>query len=113
MLQTGFADAMRAGGKMLGAWCTFASFASVEVMTHLGLDFLLLDLQHCELTLAQFPAILGAFQGPKPVPVVRVTQADYHAINWLFDQGVPAIMVPMVNSIEIARKAIDAAKYPP
>jgi 2-keto-3-deoxy-L-rhamnonate aldolase RhmA len=113
VLEKGFAQSLRDGGKMLGAWCTFSSFASAEVMTELGLDFLVLDLQHCELKLADFPAILGAFRATKPVPIVRVTQADYHAINWLFDQGVPAILVPMVNSVEVARKAIDAAKYPP
>jgi 2-keto-3-deoxy-L-rhamnonate aldolase RhmA len=113
MEDRGFAKQLRGGSKFLGSWCTFASFASAEVMTHLGLDFVILDLQHCELTMAQFPAILGAFRSPKPVPVVRVTQVDYHAINWLFDQGVPAIMAPMVNSVEIARQAIDAAKYPP
>jgi 2-keto-3-deoxy-L-rhamnonate aldolase RhmA len=113
MIEKGFAQSLREGNKMLGGWCTFASFASAEVMTQLGFDFLVLDLQHCELTLAQFPAILGAFRSAKPVPVVRVTQADYHAINWLFDQGVPAMLAPMVNSVEIARKVIDAAKYPP
>jgi 4-hydroxy-2-oxoheptanedioate aldolase len=113
MDHVGFAHQLRSGKKFLGSWCTFASFASTEVMTHLGLDFVVLDLQHCELTLADFPAILGAFRAPAPVPVVRVGEVDYHAINWLFDQGVPAILVPMVNSVVAARKAIDAAKFPP
>jgi 4-hydroxy-2-oxoheptanedioate aldolase len=113
MEDKGFGQQLRDGSRFLGSWCTFASFASAEVMTRLGLDFVILDLQHCEMTMAHFPAILGAFHGAKPVPVVRVTQVDYHAINWLFDQGVPAIMAPMVNSVEIARQAIDAAKYPP
>jgi 4-hydroxy-2-oxoheptanedioate aldolase len=111
--EKGFAEQLRDGAKFLGAWCTFASFASAEVMTHLGLDFVVLDMQHCELTMAQFPGILGAFHGAKPVPVVRVSEVNYHAINWLFDQGVRAILAPMVNSVEIARKAVDAAKYPP
>jgi 2-keto-3-deoxy-L-rhamnonate aldolase RhmA len=97
----------------LGAWCTFASFASAEVMTHLGLDFLVLDLQHCELAMSHFPAILGAFRKNKPAPVVRIPEVNYHSINWLFDQGVRAILAPMVNSAEIARKAVEASKFPP
>jgi 4-hydroxy-2-oxoheptanedioate aldolase len=113
MEERGFAQQLRSGKKFLGSWCTFASFASTEAMTCLGLDFVVLDLQHCELTMANFPAILGAFRSPQPVPVVRVGEVDYHAINWLFDQGVPAIMAPMVNSVEAARKAIDASKFPP
>lgn len=113
MTEKGFAEQLRDGAKYLGSWCTFASFASTEVMTQLGLDFVVLDMQHCELTLAQFPSILGAFCAPKPVPVVRVPEVNYHAINWLFDQGVRAILAPMVNSLETAQKAVDAAKFPP
>jgi 4-hydroxy-2-oxoheptanedioate aldolase len=108
-----FAQQLREGRGLLGAWCTFASFASVEVMTQLGFDFLLLDMQHCELTQAQFPAILGAFHEGGPTPVVRAPKNDYHIINWLFDQGVGAVVVPMVNSVEDARRAVEAAKFPP
>jgi 4-hydroxy-2-oxoheptanedioate aldolase len=70
-------------------------------------------MQHCELTQAQFPAILGAFHEGGPTPVVRAPQNDYHIINWLFDQGVGAVVVPMVNSVEDARRAVEAAKFPP
>ncbi len=108
-----FAQQLRDGKGLLGAWCTFASFASAEVMTNLGFDFLVLDMQHCELTQAQFPAILGAFHEGGPIPVVRAAQNDYHTINWLFDQGAGAVVVPMVNSVEDARRAVDAAKFPP
>src|SRR5258708_12462015 len=108
-----FAQQLREGKGLLGAWCSFASFASAEVMTNLGFDFLVLDMQHCELTQAQFPAILGAFREGGPTPVVRAPKNDYHIINSLFDQGVGAVLVPMVNSVEEARKAVDAAKFPP
>ncbi len=113
MEHKGFAKQLREEGKLLGAWCTFASFSSAEVMTHLNFDFLVLDLQHTELTLSQFPGILGAFPGPRPVPVIRVPEVNYHSINWLLDQGVRAILAPMVNSVEAARRAVDAAKFPP
>ena len=82
-------------------------------MTKLGFDFLVLDMQHCEISQAHFPALLGAFRDASPVPVVRAPQNDYHIINWLFDQGAGAVIVPMVNSAEEARRAVDAAKYPP
>ena len=54
-----FGKEMREGRSLLGSWCTFASFASVEVMTKLGFDFLILDMQHCEITQGHFPALLG------------------------------------------------------
>lgn len=113
MEDRGFAKQLRKNGKLLGAWCTFASFSSVEVMTRLGFDFLVLDLQHSELSLTQFPRILGAFADLRPVPIVRVPEVNYHTIGWLLDQGTRAILAPMVNSVETARRAVEAAKFPP
>src|SRR4051794_16561563 len=108
-----FAQHLRNSRGLLGAWCTFASFASTEVMAELGFDFLVLDVQHCELTQSQFPALLGAFREGAPTPVIRVPQNNYHIINWLLDQGATALLVPMVNSPEAAQAAVDAAKFPP
>lgn len=99
--------------RLLGSWCSFASFSSVETMTELGFDFLIMDMQHCEITAAQFPSLLGAFRNPKPIPIVRVPENNYHIINWLLDQGVPGILVPMVNSVEDAHQAVKAARFPP
>lgn len=105
---------MLRAGEAVGSWCGFASFSSIEAMTLTGGDFLILDMQHSEFTQASFPAILGAFpESGSPIAIVRVQQNDYHLINWLFDQGVPGVIVPMVNSAELAKKAVDAAKFPP
>ena len=108
-----FSERLRSGSKLLGSWCTFSSYCSVEVMTELGLDFLILDLQHSEVTQSDFPAAFGAFRGTTVTPVVRAPENDYHIINWLFDQGVGAVMVPLVNTVEAARRAVKAAKFPP
>jgi 2-keto-3-deoxy-L-rhamnonate aldolase RhmA len=108
-----FVERLHQESHLIGAWCSFASYASTEVMTHLGADFLVLDMQHAEIQQSDFPALLGAFQGSAVTPVVRAPQNDYHTINWLFDQGVDAVLVPMVNSPEDARRAVEAAKFPP
>lgn len=108
-----FVERLRSESNLIGGWCSFSSYASAEVMTHLGLDFLLLDLQHSEITQSDFPALLGAFANSPVSPIVRAPQNDYHIINWLFDQGVDAVLVPMVNSVDDARRAVDASKFPP
>lgn len=100
-------------GRALGGWCNFASFGSVELMAQLGYDFLVLDMQHAEIAQAHLPALFGAFPAGGPLPVVRAAKNDYHLINWLFDQGAAGVIVPMTNSVEEARAAVRAAKYPP
>ena len=107
-----FSERLRTGGA-IGSWCSFSSFASAEVMAQLGFDFLVLDMQHCEITQSQFPGLFGAFRESPPYAVVRAAQNDYHLINWLFDQGAAGVLVPMVNSPSAARHAVAAAKFPP
>jgi 2-keto-3-deoxy-L-rhamnonate aldolase RhmA len=105
-------DRLRRGG-LTGTWCSLASFAAVEVMATLRFDFLVLDLQHTEMVLSQIPALLGAAHLEGVRAVVRAPECNYHAINWLCDQGADGVLVPMVNSAEDAAKAVGAAKYPP
>jgi 4-hydroxy-2-oxoheptanedioate aldolase len=105
-------DRFRPGG-LIGGWCGFASFAAVELMCQFAYDFLVLDMQHCEITQAHLPALFGAFPAGGPLPVVRAPENGYHVVNWLFDQGAAGVLVPMVNSPEDARAAVRAAKYPP
>lgn len=109
---TTLTEALREGGN-IGAWCNFASFACVELMSLLDFQFLILDMQHSEINLSDVPGLFGAFAPNGPYAMVRAPQNDYHAINWLLDQGAEGVMVPMVNSVEDARKAVSAAKFPP
>jgi 2-keto-3-deoxy-L-rhamnonate aldolase RhmA len=109
---TPFSQRLRAGGA-LGSWCSFGSFSAVEAMAQLPVDFLVMDLQHSEFTQGDFPSMFGAFEPGGPTPVVRAARNDYHLINWLFDQGAPAVLVPMVSSAAEARLAVKAAKFPP
>lgn len=113
MRRKSFARELRSGRKLAGSWCTFASFASSEMMTRLGFDFLVFDMQHGEVAQSHFPALFGAFPADGPACLVRAPSNDYHIINWLFDQGAEGVMVPMVNSPEEARRAVEAAKFPP
>jgi 2-keto-3-deoxy-L-rhamnonate aldolase RhmA len=82
-------------------------------MTLCGFDFLILDMQHTEIAQAHFPALFGPFGENKPWPVVRAAANDYHLINWLFDQGAAGVLVPMTNSVDDAKRAVEAAKYAP
>jgi 4-hydroxy-2-oxoheptanedioate aldolase len=47
------------------------------------------------------------------VPIVRVPEGNHHYIKRALDAGAWGIMVPMVDTVEQARLAIAATKYPP
>ena len=44
---------------------------------------------------------------------MRLTSNDSDQIKRVMDAGAEGIIVPMVNSADDARKAVNAAKYPP
>jgi 2-keto-3-deoxy-L-rhamnonate aldolase RhmA len=111
-IMSNLAGNLRRGG-LQGTWCGLASFAAVEAMATLGFDFLVLDLQHSEICQPQVPSLLGAAAAANIPAVVRAPSNDHHAINWLCDQGAAGVLVPMVNSSAEARRAVEAAKYPP
>ena len=47
------------------------------------------------------------------IPLARVPRGDHDLIKRVLDGGAMGIVVPMVNTVEEARTAIAAAKYPP
>jgi 4-hydroxy-2-oxoheptanedioate aldolase len=97
----------------LGAWCAIASPLVAEALASVGFDYLALDRQHSmiddETTLAMIQVIdrIGT-----PV-FVRVPEGDAALVSHVLDAGATGVIVPMVESVEAARRAVEAACYPP
>jgi len=102
-----------AGKVAIGAGAVLGSHLGVELMSHAGFDWILVDCQHGnweeETALLAFRAIS---QG-SAAPMARVRHNDFAAIGRLLDQGALGIVVPLVNSAADARVAAQAVRYPP
>src|SRR5438067_1748649 len=87
-----------AGKAAIGAGAVLGSHLGVELMSHAGFDWILVDCQHGnweeETALLAFRAIS---QG-SAAPMARVRHNDFAAIGRLLDQGALGIVVPLVNS---------------
>ena len=104
---------MLGGEPAIGAEVGLGAILSVESISPLGFDFVLVDNQHGywseESSMAAFRMIhLGG-----AVPMARVGKNDFAAIGRLLDMGCMGIVVPMVNTVEEAEQAVFAARYPP
>jgi len=78
-----------------------------------GYDFVLLDDQH---GLWDPNTITAAFQSIRlagSVPMARVQRNDFGIIGAMLDRGAMGIVVPLVNSVEEAKAAAYAVRYPP
>lgn len=104
---------MLEGKAAIGVEVHFGSPLAAEIFSLLDFDFVQVDNQHGswnqESTMSAFRSIcLGS-----AVPIARVQQNDFYAIGSLLDRGALGIVVPMVETVEQARAAALAVRYPP
>jgi 4-hydroxy-2-oxoheptanedioate aldolase len=104
---------LKAGEKLLGTWAMTESADTVEVMALAGVDFILIDHEHGQSILPDAIAQLRAMRVTDCPGIVRVPWNDFVYIKRLLDAGVPGIMVPQVNTVEEAKAAVAACRYPP
>jgi 4-hydroxy-2-oxoheptanedioate aldolase len=106
-------DRWRAGEPTFGAWCTIPSTWTAELAARSGHDWVCIDTQHgligYDLMLPMLQAI-GAGGVPS---FVRVPWNEPGTIMKALDAGAGGVIVPMVNSVDEARAAVGACRYPP
>ncbi len=104
---------MLEGKPAIGAQVCLGSPLAAEILSLSGFDYVQVDNQH---GLWGKDSIMTAFRSiclGSAVPMVRVEQNDFYAIGSLLDRGALGIVVPMVETIEQARAAAFAVRYPP
>jgi 4-hydroxy-2-oxoheptanedioate aldolase len=104
---------LRQGEPTFGTWLSLGDLYATRVLARMGWDWLTLDLEHSAVDWSQTASLLGAIADAGCVPLVRVPEGSQHYITRVLDAGAMGIVVPMVDTVEQARLAIAAAKYPP
>jgi len=102
-----------AGKAAFGAMCTFPSPPVVEMLGHLGFDWVLLDNEHGSITVDTAEACIAAAELAGTAPIVRPVANRPDVIAPFLDRGAWGVQVPHVNTAEEARAAVDAVKYGP
>ena len=104
---------LRQGEPSFGTWLSFGDLYATRVLARMGWDWLTLDLEHSAISWSQATAVFAAVADAGCVPLARVPEGSHHYIKRVLDAGAMGIIVPMVDTVEQARTAIAAAKYPP
>jgi len=106
-------EKLRRGEPSFGTWLSLGDLYAARVLARLGFDWLTLDMEHSAIDWAQATTIFGAVADAGCVPLARVPEGNHHYIKRVLDAGAWGIVVPMVDTVEQAKTAIAAAKYPP
>jgi len=98
---------------VVGAWCMLGDALAAEIMANAGYDWLIVDMEHGPVPLAAAQAMVTAIRTTPTVPLVRVPWNDSASIQLALDSGPYGILVPMVNSLDDARRAVNDARFLP
>ena len=104
---------MEEGKPALGSCCAIGSPLAAKTMALTGFDFVMLDDQHGLWEPATLTVAFESIHAAGAVPMARVQKNDFAAIGAMLDRGAMGIVVPLVNSVEDARAAAYAMRYPP
>ena len=108
-----FKQALREGRPQIGLWCSLCSNVAAEVIASSGFHWILIDTEHAPNELPMVFGQLQALVGGGAVPVVRPAWNDLIIFKRLLDIGVQNFLVPYVQTVEEARAAVAATRYPP
>ena len=97
----------------IGSWISFGFIQTCEIMAKAGFDWLVVDMEHTAINHNQCLNLIQVIESNGVTPIVRVGSNDPLLIKRAMDSGAHGIIVPMINTVEDAQKAINALYYPP
>ena len=78
-----------------------------------GFDWLFIDMEHSALDLGVAANIASAALAINISPLVRVPGKEHHHASRMLDAGAQGIVIPHIDSVEEAKRAVAHCKYPP
>ncbi len=105
--------ALREGHPQVGTWLSFGDLTATRLMARVGFPWLTVDMEHSPIDWSTAGMLFGAIADAGCTPLARVPRGDHDHIKRVLDAGAHGIIVPMVNTLEEAKIAVAAAKYPP
>ena len=82
-------------------------------MANSGFDFLWIEMQHSPLTYQEVARMIWACRGAPAMPFIRVPDSTPGDIQKAMDIGGLGIIIPLVDSVEEIRSAVEYTMYPP
>jgi 2-keto-3-deoxy-L-rhamnonate aldolase RhmA len=107
-------ERLEAGELALGVGLRQARTVDIaKIMKTAGYDFLFIDMEHNSMSIDLAAQISIAAQDAGITPVVRVPAFEHFHATRALDAGAQGIVVPHVDTAEVAARMVSNCKYPP
>lgn len=104
---------LKAGKRVCGVLVEFNCPDLIEIVGHLGYDFVFLDGQHCGLNPESARGLIRAADATGMTSIVRVPKNDAAIILEYLEGGAGGIIVPNIVTRAETEAMVAALKYPP
>ena len=108
-----FKHAIARGELQIGLWSQLVTPIATEVVISAGFDFLVVDAEHAPNDVTTVVTQLQIIDPSPASAVVRVPWNDMVLIKRYLDIGAYSLLIPFVESVEEATKAVSYTRYPP
>lgn len=108
-----FKQAISENKLQIGLWCSLCSNIAADIVSDSGFDWLLLDTEHSPNELPDIFSALQATNHAAAESVVRPAWNDAVLIKRYLDIGARTLLIPFVQNVEEAERAVAATRYPP
>ena len=113
MAQVSFKDRLKKGPSALGCLANMGSAIAAEILAASGYDSVMVDLEHGPGDILNAIHQMQAITAGGAVPLLRVPDNDPVWLKRALDSGPAGIMVPAIGTVDAARAAVTACRYPP
>ena len=111
-MKESFRSRLKKRETLVGTLISLASLENAEILAEAGFDWFFVDLEHSPIGPREAQAILQVV-GVRADCILRVPLNDEIWIKKAMDAGAAGVMVPQVNTLEDAQRAVRFSKYPP
>jgi len=91
----------------------FRSPVISQIFAAAGFDFMFIDMEHGAFDTKTMSDMIRAARLAGIVPIVRVSDCQYHLLSRPLDAGAQGVMVPRVETREQVENIVKWVKYPP
>lgn len=105
-------EKLEKGKPAIGSWINLPCLETVEIMARSGFEFLAIDLEHSAISLELAQKMMMVMEGYGVMPFVRVGENHPTIIKRVLEAGAYGIIVPMVSTLDEAKRAIASVFYP-
>ena len=110
---TALVERLRAGPPVLSAWCGIQEPSIAGLLAREAFDAVTLDAQHGMIDFAATVRAIPLIAAAGKPAIARIPVGEFGMASRLLDAGASAVIAPMINTVEDARRFASFIKFPP